>query len=62
MIYKIYGNAHLWTWEAFREKIGATLIEHDVEEGVIKSITYRVSKQIEEDILKEFQFISERLL
>ena len=62
MIYIIYGNATLWTWEEFKEKIGATLVEYVVEESIIKSITYRVKKPIDEKILREFEFTAERLL
>lgn len=62
MIYKVYGKAHLWTWEEFKERIGATLVEYEYEQNVLKSITYRVNKPIEEGILKDFGFIAERLL
>lgn len=62
MIYKVSGKAHLWTWEKFKERIEANVVEYEYELGVIRSITYRSNKLITEDILKEFDFTAERLL
>lgn len=62
MIYKVYGKAHYKIWQDFKEKISGIIVEYDVVESVIKSITYRVKKPISEEILEEFEFTAERIL
>lgn len=56
MIIKVSGNAHLWDWQLFKEKIKGDIINYNVEGGIIKSITYNCISLPEKSLLDKFNF------
>jgi hypothetical protein len=59
MLYKVWSKfscEHLWAYDNFREQVGATLYNYELNGNIIKSITYEVDTKIAQSVFDEYNF------